>query len=314
MQNPLISDQRLNTPPVDILGGGQIVAIVVGIENYQPRPQGNTLTRVDFARNDAEAFAEALKTIYPAERLDVTLFRDSEATCASLKNDLGFAIKSLSHEDLFIFYYAGHGFHGAGGNRITAWDSNPFNIEGTTLLLREVLRDPLAASPCVRALAFVDACASGFTAIGQTRNVLASMNSQELKEFLGAATYSAMFLSCKPGEKSYPSTVLQHGVWTYFLLKALKGDAEEALGPERYLTDTALRDYLHSEVSRYVTRDMQVHGNQTPQAIIDASNTFRFAGYLPEWPQSLQMAISRKCGPPSCESIWKVFKPDRSDR
>ena len=67
---------------------------------------------------------------------------------------------------------------------------------------------------------------------------------------------------------------MQHGVWTYFLLKALKGDAEEALGPERYLTDTALRDYLRSEVSRYVTREMQVRGNQTPQAIIDATNTF----------------------------------------
>jgi hypothetical protein len=183
---------------------------------------------------------------------------------------LGFAIKSLAPDDLFIFYYAGHGFHGAGGNRITAWDSNSLNIEGTTLLLREVLRDPLAASSCKRAVAFVDACASGFMAIG--RDVVTSMNPHELKEFLGAATYSAMFLSCTPGEKSYPATALQHGVWTYFLLKALKGDAEEALGPERYLTDT--RDYLRSEVPRYVTREMQVRGNQTPQAIITASNTF----------------------------------------
>jgi hypothetical protein len=104
MQNPLISDRCSNTPPVDILGNGQIVAIVVGIENYQPRPQGDTLTRVDFARNDAEA----LNTIYPAERLNVTLFRDSEATCASLTNDLGFAINSLSPEDLFIFYTSAH--------------------------------------------------------------------------------------------------------------------------------------------------------------------------------------------------------------
>jgi uncharacterized caspase-like protein len=272
MQNRLIPDQSPNTPPVDLLGGGQVVGFVVGLENYQPRREGQILTKVDFARNDAEAFADVLKSIYPADRLSLTLLRDSEATCASLKNDLGFSIKSLAPDDLFIFYYAGHGFHGAGGNRITAWDSNSFNIEGTTLLLREVLRDPLAASSCKRALAFVDACASGFIGVG--RDVVTSMNPQELKEFLDAATYSAMFLSCKPGEKSYPATALQHGVWTYFLLKALKGDAEEALGPERYLTDTGLRDYLRSEVSRYVTRDMQVRGNQTPQAIIDASNTF----------------------------------------
>lgn len=312
MQNRLIPDQSLNTLPVDLLGGGQVVAIVVGLENYQSRPEGKTLTRVDFARNDAEAFAEALRTIYPADRLSLTLLRDSEATCVSLKYDLTMAIKSLAPDDLFIFYYAGHGFHGVGGNRITAWDSTSFNIEGTTLLLRDVLTDQLAASSCQRALVFVDACASGFTAFG--RDVVTSMNPQELKDFLGAATYSAMFLSCMPGEKSYPATALQHGVWTHFLLKALKGDAEDALGPERYLTDTALRDYLRSEVSRYVTRDLQVRGNQTPQAIINATNTFAIrqvpARIVPVAPAGDLSQVRA----PSCESIWKVFKTSRSDR
>ena len=65
MQHGLIPDQSSDTP-VDLLGGGQVVAIVVAVEDYQPRPDGKTLARVDFARNDAEAFAEALKTIYPA--------------------------------------------------------------------------------------------------------------------------------------------------------------------------------------------------------------------------------------------------------
>ena len=103
MHNRLITDQSPNIPPVDLLGGGQVVAIVVGVENYQPRREGQILAKVDFARNDAEAFAEVLKSIYPAERLSLTLLRDSEATCASLKNDLGFAIKSLAPDDLFIF-------------------------------------------------------------------------------------------------------------------------------------------------------------------------------------------------------------------
>ena len=87
------------------------MGFVVGVENYQPRREGQILTKVDFARNDAEAFADVLKSIYPADRLSLTLLRDSEATCANLKNDLGFSIKSLAPDDLFIFYYAGHGFH-----------------------------------------------------------------------------------------------------------------------------------------------------------------------------------------------------------
>ncbi|MGA3093203.1 MAG: hypothetical protein ABSD02_25685 [Steroidobacteraceae bacterium] len=73
MQNRLITDQSPNTPPVDLLGGGQVVAIVVGVENYQPRREGQILAKVDFARDDAEAFADVLKSIYPAERLSLTL-------------------------------------------------------------------------------------------------------------------------------------------------------------------------------------------------------------------------------------------------
>jgi Caspase domain len=274
MKNSAISVQSSKIPSVDLSGTGQVVAIVVGIEHYQQRGSGDTLPTVAFARNDAEAFSDVLRSIYPVEKLSVRLLRDSDATCTRLRDELLYTIKSLAPEDLFIFYYAGHGFYGAGGNRVTAWDTNLFNVEGTTLLLREVLSDPLAASVCQRAVAFVDACATGFAKLGQGRDVVATMNSQELEQFLSAATYSAMFLSCKPGEQSYPSRTLKHGIWTHFLLKALKGDADEALGPERYLTDTSLRDYLRLEVPRYITRETQIHGNQTPQALINASNTF----------------------------------------
>jgi caspase domain-containing protein len=259
---------------MNLLGKGQVVAVVVGIENYRPQRRGGTLSKVDFAGKDAQEFAATLESIYPTERLNLTELRDTAASCTGLSDELQHAIRSLAEDDLFIFYYAGHGFHGAGGNRITAWDSNAHNIEGTTLLLRDILTDPLAVSPCNRALAFIDACASGFDRIWKARDVIASMDQQELKDFLGSATYSALFLSCKPGEKSFPSSELQHGIWTYFLLKALRGEDEDALGPERYLTDTSLRDYLRKEVAAFITGHMQIRGVQTPQAIIDATNTF----------------------------------------
>jgi hypothetical protein len=57
-------------------------------------------------------------------------------------------------------------------------------------------------------------------------------------------------------------------------LRALRGEAEEALGRDRYLTDTSLRDYLRQEVPRFITRETTFRGLQTPQAIISASNTF----------------------------------------
>lgn len=100
---------------------GQVLAVVVGIENYQEDEKGRpVLPKVDFARRDADGFAQALKSIYPNDKLDIQLLIDSQPTSASLDYVLKQTIKALSENDLFIFYYAGHGFHGAGGNRVTA--------------------------------------------------------------------------------------------------------------------------------------------------------------------------------------------------
>src|SRR4051812_34153622 len=167
------------TPP-EFEHPDQVVAIVVGIEDYQDTPSGPALPKVDFARNDAAGFATALRSIYPSDRLDLQEFTDSQATTSSLDYALKQTIESLGPDDLFVFYYAGHGFHGSDGNRITAWDSRPFNIEGSTILLREKLGDRLTASGCQRALAFVDACATKFEPLVRARDVISDMDPSEL--------------------------------------------------------------------------------------------------------------------------------------
>jgi hypothetical protein len=75
--------------------------------------------------------------------------------------------------------------------------------------------------------------------------------------------------------------VLGHGVWTHHLLEALSGRAERALTRDRWLTDFGLRDYLRREVPRFMTREMQVQGTQTPQAILSGSNSFRICHIPP---------------------------------
>jgi hypothetical protein len=117
---------------------------------------------------------------------------------------------------------------------VTAWDSRPFNIEGSTLLLREKVSDRVAACGCKRALGFVDACATKFAPLVQARDVVSMMDAAELKDFLFFRHLS----------RPYPSPEHSHGMWTYFLLQALTGKAEGALGPGRYLTATSLQDYL----------------------------------------------------------------------
>lgn len=248
----------------------RVVGFAIGLENYQDRQ--DQMPRVDYAHKDAEAFAQTLCEIYSGADICVEVLRDADATKARLEYDLQETIRGLTAEDLFVFYYAGHGYHDTGGNRITAWDSSAWNVE-TTLLVRQVLLDPLQQSACTRALLFIDACAAPIQSIARSRDVITNLKSEELRSFLGSARYCSTFLSCSPREKSYPSDDLQHGIWTHFLLKALKGDAPEALGPGRFLTDVGLRDYLRTEVPRYIEKCTSIAGTQTPMAILQATNT-----------------------------------------
>jgi hypothetical protein len=256
----------------------RVTAFVVALENYRKPPKGEPLPSVDFAHADADAFADMIKRIYadlPDEDVSVHVLKDADASLTALRDDLKYTIKTLADDELFIFYYAGHGFHGAGGNRLSTYDTNRTTVEDTSLSMRDDLLEPLMDSECRQALVFVDACAEKFSGVVKSRDVITNLDADEVREFLDSGWYLGVFLSCSPGEKSYPSATLRHGVWTHFLLEAMEGRAPKALTRDRWLTDFGLRDHLQQEVPRFITREIQVRGTQTPQAILSGSNSFQ---------------------------------------
>jgi hypothetical protein len=129
----------------------------------------------------------------------------------------------------------------------------------------------LEGSACRRALVFIDACAEKLEVPG--RSVVTPFDAEEFAKFAAAASFHAVFMSCGPGEKSFPSVALEHGIWTHFLLMALGGEAEGALGPERYLTGNGLQDYLRRAVPAFLA-DERHSGTQRPYARIGGSGSF----------------------------------------
>ena len=117
--------------------------------------------------------------------------------------------------------------------------------------MRDDLLEPLAESRCRQALVFVDACAEEFRELVKSRDVISNLDADEVEEFIDSGWYLGVYLSCSPGEKSYPVEKLGHGVWTHFLLEAISGRADRALTRDRWLTDAGLRDYLAVEVPRF---------------------------------------------------------------
>jgi len=240
-------------------------AVVIAIENYQ---QPGMLP-VKYAAADARAFRDALIQRFHVPEQNIQLWIDSDATQNRLLNDLPYEIKQLNAGDRFFFFYAGHGFYSKGSNRLSTWDSHPSNLEGTTVDIEPVLLQPLKRGKCSRNLIFIDACAKGLDAEhANARDVLADLRPEEFEELVLESQYSAAFFSCSPNERSYSFDKLQHGIWSFFLLQALNGEADDAIHRDDWITGESLKAYLRLRVRNYIREETDLRGQQTPYAAL----------------------------------------------
>lgn len=253
----------------------RVVVYAIGLEKYHSRSAGQ-IPDVRYAVADAHAFVAAMRDMWSGrvDDFEEDILTDAEASLTRICDDLRWKIRNLDADDLFVFYYAGHGFYGVGGNRITAADTNVAHLDTTTALIREIITDPLEESACEHSLLFIDACAADLQDGFGMRDVVTSMTADEYKDFLETSEYSAVFLSCKPKEKSFSCHQLKHGVWTWHLVQAILGKADEAIDAQRWVTDASLRTYLTNTVSKYVRDVMAMSSAQTPQARITATGSF----------------------------------------
>ncbi len=111
------------------------VAVVVGIERYEHLPD---VLRVVGARGDATRVAEALETQGGYEL--VRLLTDASATTANLDELVqGRVSPGLGPEDLFLFYFVGHGIGGDFGEpRLLMYDSDPDALDATSWLVEDL--------------------------------------------------------------------------------------------------------------------------------------------------------------------------------
>lgn len=245
------------------------LAFIIAIEEYR-----HAISNVDYAVADATAFADALATVRPDAEIQTWL--NHYATRSAFYDELRYAAGHLGPEDEFILYYAGHGFYGDGVNRLTSWDSVPTDLAGTTIPLNDVVLEPLKQSSCENALLFIDACAADLDT-GHMREVLSTMNERELREFFEDARFIATFVACKPGEKSFSSPSLQHGIWTHFLIEALGGHTD-ALS-HGHLTFGSLQDYLCTNVQRFIREQTDLRRDQTPYLVYEGNHSGAIARY-----------------------------------
>ena len=271
----------------------RVVVLAIGVEEYQNAPNRPPIKQVHFARADAEGFVQTIRDVYQGVAVvDAYPLVNGHASLNTIKADASYIISNLAPTDLFIFYYAGHGCQIEGSNRLLASDTNPSDLADSTIDLDVEVIDRIKASQCTRALLFIDACAEAMKSLGgSSRSLIFDLSEDEIEEKLEGDDYLAVYLSCSDGEKSYGSDALGHGVYTWHVLRALRGEDPQALEKDRWMTDASLRDWLEAEVPAYITNQTTIRGRQRPRAILNAPRTFRIR-HVPPPPASAATTLA----------------------
>ena len=229
-------------------------AVVMGVEKYRD------INGVEYAAADARLVRAYLNRLlgYPEE--NIALLLNDRATRTDLEKFLGPWLKNRVNEQSQVFvYYAGHGAPDpkTGEAFIVPYDGDPNYLGKTGYPLRD-LYAALSDLPAKRIIVALDACFSGaggrsVIAKGARPLVISQQKSAPPGDHL-------VILSAASGAQiSTSSDLRKHGLFTYYLLQGLRGEAD----PQKTgaITVGHLFQYVRANVEREARRQ---NVEQTP--------------------------------------------------
>ena len=254
-------------------------AVVIGIANYRSA----AVASLQFPESDAEAVYRVLISqhggAFAAENVHKLLGKN--ATLANIRHEIEEWLPAVAQpEDRVVVYFAGHGVVSQGRGYLAPWDVDVNRIEDSAYAMQS-LGNTLANRVKARWKAlFADACHSGKINSETTDEGVAGQLDSVASQYLSLTATLGR-------QKSYedPSLTGGFGLFSYFLVEALKGNADNNPCDGVVVADE-LVEYVRAEVMKYA----KDHGvQQTPNANSD---------YEPAMP----MGLSMKCGVPNSDA------------
>ena len=218
--------------------------LAVGINQYK-----NPKMTLNYAKPDAKSFGDQVKQsgtqLY--KNLELHTLYDTEASRGNIMAKLDELAGKVHQEDVFIFYYAGHG---------SMVDDRFFFIPSESSRLYDLgslEKDAIEASAlqekfkniqALKQLIVMDACQSGGSV-----ELLATRGAAEEKAIAQLSRSAGIHVLASAGSEQFATefTELGHGLFTYLLIKALQGDADGA-PKDGKVTIYELKGYLDDQV------------------------------------------------------------------
>jgi hypothetical protein len=219
------------------------VAIIIGISSYR------TLPTAAHADDDAKAFYDyAIRALgVKAENIKLLINQDAGEIeiYKAFKTWLPSRVRVTT--DVYVFY-SGHGYTTFDGKGLYWFphQADPDLISKTAILVEELNADILASKP-KSVTVFADACYSGQTKSGETLISSGRPLVPKVETRLFPETFTVITAS-KHDQISSSSPDLRHGIFSYYLMRGMEGEADSnrdgkiTLGEmQSYLVDNVVR-------------------------------------------------------------------------
>lgn len=246
-------------------------AILVGVANYQ------NIRPLKYTINDVYS----MKNLLTEQNFTTYTLIDSNATKENIKSTIYNVSSMVKENDTFIFYFSGHGTNGPD----LPYYICPYDAKNLSTCIRaDELATWIKTINCKNKILIFDTCFSGGLAI-EKENVKTTVLSYVTSNTTENVTIGYVFgnettviTSCSEDEFSYEDYVLNHGVFTYYFLKAFK-DPRADIDKDGFISLLEAFNYTLSRVRKYV--ENRFWDEQTPKVYGIVAN-IKFRLLLPD--------------------------------
>lgn len=215
----------------------KIWAVIVGISTYSHMPT------LRFTDDDAYRMYAFLKSPEGGAVSDdnLKLLIDEDATRSNILKVMNEVFTGADSNDLILVYYSGHGLKGS----ILPIDFDGYNNQIDYAEINEILKK----GPAKYKLVLADACYAGSLLASKGTAESSNLLVRYFQSLSEAAPGTALILSSKSEEISLESSGLRQGVFSHYLIRGLKGEADS--DNDRLVSVRELYDFINLNVRDY---------------------------------------------------------------
>lgn len=244
-------------------GSAQLWMLLVGVNQYQEP----SLPALRYPALDCQGLSDALAVAtqaFPKKEVRIHHdFADRPPTSAHVRASLQYITQTARPQDTVLIYFSGHGTLTTDNQQavLCLADTQQDHLLQTGLPLQELLQD-LSNCAAHQQLVWLDACHSGGMTLKGARSrteaaPLLNPTPQLIEVLRQRAAQSKGFyalLSCDQNQQSWEFPELGHGVFTYYLMQGLRGEAIDAQG---LIEADTLYKYVYHQTLQYIDKTNQ---------------------------------------------------------